>query len=139
MAEPFALDLAIPSDVRYVEGIVAQVRARCEGHDFPRRTLTVNLPIALSEAIANAILRGNGERRDRLVRIRARLDAEALVVEITDEGDGFDLERCTLDPTTPDRIEEEDGRGLFLMRHLVDRVEQFIDGGNVVRLTVLRS
>jgi anti-sigma regulatory factor (Ser/Thr protein kinase) len=57
-------------------------------------------------------------------------------LEVEDEGLGFDLERCTVDPTLDENILREDGRGLFLMRQLVDRVEQFARGGNIVRLTI---
>ena len=136
--EPYALDVAIPSDVQYIEGIVAQIAARCAAFDFPAQTLSLNLPVALTEALSNAILRGNREQNGKVVRVRARVNDEALVVEVADEGAGFDIEQCTLDPTTPDGIAREDGRGLFLMQQLVDRVEQYVDGGNVVRLTVRR-
>jgi serine/threonine-protein kinase RsbW len=140
MAEaPFALDVAIPSDVQYIEGIVAQVAAHCADRDFPPHLLSLNVPVALTEVLANAILRGNGENRAKVVRVRARVDDAQLVVEVADEGAGFDLDACTLDPTAADRLECEDGRGLFLMRQLVHRVEQFVDGGNVVRITLKRS
>jgi serine/threonine-protein kinase RsbW len=66
------------------------------------------------------------------------VDASLLVVEVEDDGHGFDLEACTLDPTTEDNLDREDGRGLFLMRRLMDRVEQFRARGNVVRLTLRR-
>ena len=56
-----------------------------------------------------------------------------------DEGAGFDLDQCLVDPTSPEHLEREDGRGLFLMTRLVDRVEQYSDGGNVVRLTLHRA
>ena len=97
------------------------------------------LALALTEALSNAILRGNREDRHKVVRVRARVDDIALVVEVADEGTGFDLEACTLDPTVAERLEAEDGRGLFLMRRLAHSVEQFVDGGNVVRLTVRRA
>ena len=136
---PFALYRAIPSDVQYIEGIVAEVAAGCADFDYPRRVVTMNVPIALTEAIANAILRGNGECADKVVRVRARVDDVELVVEVADEGEGFDLAACTRDPTTPERLEREDGRGLFLIRTLVDHIEQYMDGGNVVRFTVRRT
>jgi serine/threonine-protein kinase RsbW len=60
------------------------------------------------------------------------------VLEVADEGGGFDLEGYTADPTTPENIHREYGRGLYLMRRLMDRVERFTDGGNVVRLTLRR-
>ena len=43
------------------------------------------------------------------------------------------------DATDPENLEREDGRGLFLMRQLMHRVERFDDGGNVVRLTLNRG
>ena len=61
-----------------------------------------------------------------------------LVLEVEDEGEGFDLEACTQDPTTVENLAREDGRGLFLMRSLMDRVERFRGDGNIVRLTLLR-
>ncbi len=136
------LELAIPSDVQYIEGIVADIVARCAAYGFPPRLVALNVPVAITEALANAILCGNGDDVRKLVRVRVRVDSETLVVEVTDEGAGFDLAAAMRDPTTPDRLECEDGRGLFLMHSFADVVEQFReepDGLNVVRLTVRRS
>jgi serine/threonine-protein kinase RsbW len=95
--------------------------------------------VALTEALSNAILRGNRDDHDKHVRVRAQVDHDSLVMEVADEGEGFDLEDCTIDPTTGDNVTREDGRGLFLMRRLMDRVERFTDHGNVVRLTLRRA
>jgi serine/threonine-protein kinase RsbW len=75
------------------------------------------------------------------VRVHACFDDRALVLEVHDEGVGFDLDARTNGPEDPNFLEREDGRGLFLMRALMDRVEQFAlpDRGNVVRLTLRRS
>jgi serine/threonine-protein kinase RsbW len=99
----------------------------------------LNVRVALTEALSNAILYGNGEDRDKGVRVRAMMDDRALILEITDEGAGFDLDRCTTDPTLDENLVREDGRGLFLMRQLMDHVERYQDGGNVVRLTLRRA
>lgn len=132
------LDLRIPSELEHIEGVVAAVVLRCAGHAFDDRQLALNLPVALTEALSNAILRGNGEDAAKEVRVRVELTDDAVVVEVEDEGQGFDLEACTEDPTAPENLEREDGRGLFLMRALVDRVENFRGVGNVVRLTLRR-
>lgn len=135
-----AFDRLIPSDVRYIESIVEQVTRECRELSLSARQCALNVPVALTEAISNAILRGNGNARDKRVRVRAVVSDEALVLEVADEGGGFDLEACTVDPTSAENIEREDGRGLFLMRSLMDRVERFNDAdGNVVRLTLNRS
>lgn len=107
---------------------------------FAERQLALNVPVALTEALSNAILRGNADDPRKHVAVRVRVDRTALIIEVTDQGAGFDLDECTIDPTTPERLESEMGRGLFLMRELMDRVERFAGRpGNVVRLTLRRA
>lgn len=132
------LELEIPSDIDCIEDAVAQVIRCCEAAAFSGHHLAFHVPVALTEALSNAILRGNGEDSTKSVRVRVTVDTHLLVVEVEDDGNGFDLEACTLDPTTADNLGREDGRGLFLMRRLMDRVEQFRASGNVVRLTLHR-
>lgn len=132
------LELEIPSDVRYIEPIVSVVQRECEVFDFPPRHCALNVPVALSEALSNAILRGNREDVGKQVRVRACVDRSAIVLEVHDEGAGFDFDTCFSDPTAPENLVREQGRGLFLMRALMDRVERFTAGGNVIRLTLRR-
>ena len=132
------LALEVPSDVRYIESIIGLVQHECRVLAFPKHHCALNVPVALSEALSNAILRGNGDDATKSVRVRASVDQHALVLEVQDEGSGFDLDASLRDPTEPENLEREDGRGLFLMRALMDRVEQYQDGGNVVRLTLRR-
>ena len=134
------IEVDIPSDVQYIEKVVEFVQRECALMKFGARQLMLNLAVALTEALSNAILRGNNDDPTKHVHVTARVDTVRLVLEVMDEGGGFDLDQCTLDPTTPDNVDREDGRGLFLMRQLMDRVERF-DGerGNVVRLTLNRQ
>lgn len=132
------LELEIPSDVRYIEPLVALVQRECRTFELPARHCALNIPVALSEALSNAILRGNREDARKHVRLRARFDANGVELDVRDEGPGFDLEASLRDPSDPRNVQREDGRGLFLMRSLMDRVERFDDGGNVVRLTLHR-
>lgn len=135
-----AFDRLIPSDVREIEPIVEQVTRECVVLALPPRQCALNVPVALTEALSNAILRGNRGIRDKQVRVRAVVSDSDLVLEVADEGSGFDLDACTIDPTSPGNLEREDGRGLFLMRSLMDRVERYeVDMRNVVRLTLHRT
>ena len=134
-----ALEVEIPSDVRYIEQIVDLVKGQVEALQYAPRQVALNVPVALSEALSNAILRGNKENLAKHVRVRTSVDPSCLVVEVTDEGKGFDLDLCTPDPTAPENLLREDGRGLFLMRKLMDRVERFAEGGNVIRMTLRRK
>ncbi len=135
------ISLAIPSRVSEIERVVETVVARCAAREFPRQAVALNVPVALTEALANAIVNGNGEDAAKHVRVDACVDDCALVVEVHDEGGGFDLAASTHDPSEHDFLEREDGRGLFLMRSLMDRVEQFPGpgSGNVVRMTLRRA
>ena len=134
-----AFDLEIPSDVEYIEGVVELARQRCRELKLSPTKCSLNVPVALSEALSNAILRGNEAVGGKQVRVRAIVSDTTLVFEIVDEGPGFDLDVCTSDCTTEENLSKETGRGLFLMRRLVDNVESFRSHGNVVRLTVRRE
>lgn len=135
----FPMDVRIPSDVRFIEPIVGAVVRRCAEHALPARVCRFNVPIALTEALSNAILRGNHEDLSKGVRLRATLDDRALILEVEDEGAGFNLDACLVDPGSAANLLREDGRGLFLMCSLMDRVEQVPAGANVVRLTLHRA
>ena len=139
-AAPRSVEVDIPSDVRYIERVVELVRRECEDSGFAPRVLALNLPVALSEALSNAILRGNGDDPAKHVHVRAEVDARRLVLEVADEGTGFDLDASLVDPTTPENIGREDGRGLFLMQQLMDHVERLeAPSGSVVRMTLNRE
>ena len=57
-------------------------------------------------------------------------------VEVADSGPGFDSEEVS-DSTAPEGLLSTRGRGVFLMRRLVDRLE-YNESGNKVRLTMER-
>src|SRR6185503_16967394 len=135
----FPIDVRIPSDVRFIEPIVGAVVRRCAEHAFSARVCRLNVPVALTEALSNAILRGNHEDLSKGVRFRATIDEQALILEVEDEGSGFDLDACLVDPNGDGNLFREDGRGLFLMCSLMDRVEQIPAGANMVRLTLHRA
>jgi serine/threonine-protein kinase RsbW len=137
------LELEVPTDVRFIGRIVQLVSRQVRELEFPPHVCSLNVPVALSEALSNAMLRGNQDDPIKRVRVRVVVDASALVLEVTDEGRGFDLAECTRDPTTPENVTREDGRGLFLMQRLMDVVERYTEGDasgrNVVRLTLRRG
>lgn len=136
-----ALDVTLASDVSLVEPVVAAVVARCEAHGWPERVCRLHVPVALTEAIANAVVSGNGADPAKVVRVRACVDAVAVVLEVTDQGGGFDLAEDAATGEEEDFLEREGGRGLFLMQRLMDRVEQWVAPGvgSVVRMTLGRG
>jgi len=133
------VEVDIPSDINLIERVVELVRRECEVMGFTARQIRLNVPVALSEAVSNAILRGNRDDPAKHVRVRAEVRHDGLVVEVADEGPGFDVDASCV-PPTPENIEREEGRGLFLMRKLMDSVERVdAPGGSVVRMTLHRE
>lgn len=133
------VEVDFPSEVRYIEDVIRLVVDECADVGFPPRILALNVPVVMAEALSNAVLRGNHEDPGKKVHVRTSVHAECLVIEVRDQGPGFDLDACLADPTTPENLDREDGRGLFLMQKLSDRIERFsLDEGNVVRITINR-
>jgi serine/threonine-protein kinase RsbW len=97
-----------------------------------------NLAVAVAEALANAAVHGNGLQSGRTVQVAVTVRAGSWArVEVSDSGPGFDHDGIG-DPTEPSRLLEPRGRGVFLMRRLVDAVE-YNEAGNRVRLLVRRQ
>jgi serine/threonine-protein kinase RsbW len=131
------LALRIPSDVALIEEAVDLVARHLEAQFVDRRTVRFNCRVALSEALANAIQYGNGNDARRHVNVRVLFGRNAIEMEVADEGPGFDPVELP-DPTTPDHIESPDGRGIFLIRRLVDEV-RFNEKGNAICMILRRG
>ena len=128
--------LRLPSDVECIEEAVELVTRHClAGHEATHKT-RFRLQVVLSEALSNAIVRGNREDRRKWVDVRAELGPEAIRLEVTDEGPGFDP-RAVPEPIRPEQLDEANGRGLYLIRKLVDAVE-FNERGNSICMTLRR-
>jgi serine/threonine-protein kinase RsbW len=128
--------LRLPSDISCIEEAVELVTRHCLAGHQATRTIRFRLQVVLSEALANAILRGNREALDKWVDIRAELLADVIRVHVTDEGPGFDPEAIP-EPIRPEQLDEAGGRGLFLIRKLVDAVH-FNEQGNSICMVLRR-
>jgi serine/threonine-protein kinase RsbW len=76
---------------------------------------------AVHEAVVNAIVHANREDEARRVTLEIALDPGGLEVCVRDEGRGFDPARVP-DPCAPENLSRSTGRGIFLMRTLMDEV-----------------
>jgi len=97
-----------------------------------------SLAVAVAEALSNAAVHGNRLQPEQLVRVSiAVTPRECATIDVTDAGPGFDVNNLS-DPTEPSRVLMPGGRGVFLMRRLVDSLE-YNRAGNRVRLTMRRE
>jgi anti-sigma regulatory factor (Ser/Thr protein kinase) len=92
------------------------------------------MKISLTELIVNAILHGNKKDFSKKVIMGHIVDKSKAVISIMDEGSGFNPNTIP-DPTLPENLIKDCGRGLFIVRHYVDSLI-FNDKGN--RVTIIK-
>ena len=131
------LRLSLPSDVVLVAEAVDLVARHLESSFIDRHTIRFNLRVALAEALANAIVYGNAQDAAKRVAVRAFFGPHVVEVEVSDEGGGFDY-RAIPDPTRSFARMRPRGRGLYLIRSLVDEV-RFNDTGNAICMILRRD
>ena len=128
------LILELPNDIRSIEHAVEYVTRHCSGcYEYARR-FNLNFRVGLTEALSNAMLYGNNSDPEKYVRVEVTIRVEEVSVRVTDQGVGFDPAMVP-DPTLPDNISKSGGRGIFLMKALMDEV-QFNERGNSVTLVL---
>lgn len=122
--------ISFPSDVNELSKAESLVDKICQ-------TLSVNedfygnVLIAVTEAVNNAIKHGNKNDVSKDVQIRVSDADNIFSIEVKDQGAGFDFNNLP-DPTAPENLEKENGRGIFLMRSLADKVVFENDGRDVI-------
>jgi len=127
-----SLDRVIPSDLSLLDGTVAEVTAAIERTTCWERTDCIAL--ALREAIANAIVHGNNSDPARAVRVSGSVSQECdLLITVKDSGLGFDPGTIA-DPTAAQNVLADHGRGVFLMKQIMDEVEFTFNDGTEVRM-----
>jgi len=126
------IELSLPSEVAAISHFVDRLmllieKCQCaRGHEM-------DVEIALREALANAAIHGNHEDPRKRVHVRCRCKAEEEVsIIVQDEGQGFDP-NAVPDPTSSQAIESSHGRGIYLIKSLMDEVH-FDHGGAVVHM-----
>lgn len=85
-------------------------------------TLIEHMTLAIREASANAIKHGNKQHPDKVAQVIFELDEDNITIQIMDEGEGFEPDEVP-DPLAPENLLKGTGRGIFLMRQLMDEVD----------------
>ncbi len=129
--------VTVPSELDVVEQTVEIVARYFLAFGLSDKAVHFNPRVALSEALANAIVYGNRLDPQKQVHVALRELDGGVEVHVQDQGKGFDP-NCIPDPTAPDCIERSAGRGLFLIKELVDDLA-FNEEGNSICMTLHRA
>jgi serine/threonine-protein kinase RsbW len=128
----FTLDKVLPSDPKVLDEAVREITAVLKRLDWCDDVDLVAL--AIQEALANALVHGNGYDPEKTISVFIALnDDGSLFVSVKDSGSGFDPDALP-DPTASKNLLSNHGRGIWIMRHVMDEVEFTFDHGTEVRM-----
>ena len=125
-----------PKSIGRVEGFLQKVKKKVDLDEIQMHKLMVSL----TEAVNNAIIHGNKADPSKKVKIACDCEHDDLVLTISDEGKGFRLKNVK-NPLKEENLLRTSGRGIFLMRTLMDRVEYHMTktGASVTLIMGLRK
>ena len=116
-------------NLRIVEKVIDEISAEI-GFDQDNYG---KILVSTMEAVNNAIIHGNKAIESKIVEIEISYKRKVLKISVSDEGPGFKPKEVP-DPTKPENIENLNGRGVFLMSRLADKIE-FNEPGNKVTMS----
>ena len=126
-------ELVLPSKLAQFEQ-VDELALQCARTAGLGDDQSMMVAIAVVEAVTNAIVHGNCFADDKVVTVRYGCSPGKISVVVHDEGEGFDL-GCVWDPTTDDHCMDCSGRGIYIMREVMDSVEFDMSKGTTVMMT----
>ena len=110
--------LEIESDPNNLITVEEFVNYFCKDVNIPDEKLA-NIFLAVTEATTNAIIHANKCDTNKIVTIDAYVENSKLIIKIKDEGEGFEPGNIP-DPTEPENLLKDSGRGIYLMRVYMD-------------------
>jgi serine/threonine-protein kinase RsbW len=128
----FDIEAWMPSEVKAISPLMDRLMRLIEGsHCICGEEPSVEL--ALAEALNNAVVHGNRLHREKLVQVLCRCElGKGIFLVVKDQGRGFDP-NAVPDPTAAENIKADHGRGIWLMKTVMDEVS-FECGGTEVRM-----
>jgi serine/threonine-protein kinase RsbW len=121
-----------PKEIACIEQFLQQISKKIS---IDEETMD-RLLVSCTEAVNNAIVHGNHSDPSRKIKICCMMGSQVVTVRVKDEGEGFDPD-ILQDPREEKNLLKENGRGVFLMRSLMDSVVvKKMKSGSVVEMKV---
>ncbi|MCB9358246.1 MAG: ATP-binding protein [Calditrichaeota bacterium] len=122
MTKPLSTEqLVIPSSVDHIEKVDEFVERFATALGFDRDALA-DIGICVTELVMNAIVHAHKEKSDLPVQVDVEQHDSGLRVTVRDHGPGFDTETVP-DPTSPENLLDDHGRGILIVRAMMDDVQ----------------
>ena len=113
--------IKVPSDPEFLPDVDLFLEGTLRGFGA-EESVVADIAISVSELVNNAMLHGNQSADDKIVTVTIKLAKESVTVTIADQGGGFDPSGVP-DPLADENLMQEVGRGLFIVKSLMDTVD----------------
>src|SRR4030067_1025819 len=136
MEKPLKEDnrITIPSSLNYLREVdeFVEQKLKEEGVDSG---LVTDIAISVTEVVTNAVNHGNRNDLHKKVTVSVKLDKKSVTIQVEDQGGGFDSEHLE-NPLDEKNLLKEAGRGVFIVKSLMDEVkfEALPNNGTIVTL-----
>lgn len=129
-------DIRFQSDSGRIRECSSRILSDLESYKIGEKE-SFEIKLCVEEAVRNAIVHGNKSDPRLQVRVSYWVDQDALNVEIEDEGAGFNHESID-DPTKKDNLLKGSGRGVYLIKKLMDRITYNAKGNRISMVKKIR-
>ncbi|HZW92201.1 MAG TPA: ATP-binding protein [Candidatus Eremiobacteraceae bacterium] len=126
------LDVRLPADAEAIAKVVDTISENLMRLEVPEQK-RFEVALAVQEALANAVVHGCSNDPSKQIRCRLKCDQRGrIVIIVTDPGPGFNPELLS-DPRRRENLYADNGRGVYLIRQLMDEVH-IERPGNEIRM-----
>ena len=126
--------IKVPSDPEFLSDVDVFIEGTLRGFGTDE-SVVADIAISVSELVNNAIVHGNRSVIDKTVRVSITRKNDTVTIKISDQGEGFDPSSVP-DPLADANLLQEVGRGLFIVRSLMDKVDvQHSPTGTTIAIT----
>lgn len=123
--------IKVPSEIGSIRKVSSEILGGLLPYKLDKDS-AFDIRLCTEEAVRNAIVHGNLSRKESVVKVSYWIDKGKLNIEVEDEGSGFNLKKVP-DPTENCNIMKGSGRGVYLIKKLMDYVD-FNEKGNKIRM-----
>ena len=128
--------ITIPSHQDHLVAVDEFLEGTLRGFGIDESTIA-DIALSVTEVVNNGIIHGNKSDPNKALTLTIDKDNNILKFVITDEGEGFDPS-CVDDPLKEENLLKEVGRGIFIIRSLMDSVD-FENTPEGVRVTITKT
>ncbi len=128
--------IEIPSTLDYLPKVDSFIERKLKKLGIKKNQIA-DIAISVTEAVTNAVVHGNKNDLSKKVKISLKVDSSCVEVTVEDEGGGFDPESVQ-SPIEEENLLKEVGRGVFILKSLMDKVDFFYEPQKGTRVKMVK-